>query len=306
MTPSPVHVTLLRPEPHQRSSFAIAEETLDTANRVARMQGRATVFAVEVAVPPAMPVDTDLVVLPGLGLATEGEVSRSMDTQGFTDLVRALEAAPEQAVIAGACSACFALGAAGLLDGREVTTTWWLAPALAKRVPRAKLRQGDLVVEDGRLITAGAAFSQIDLMLHLIERFASFGIAEDCRRFLMADQRSSQLPYVSVATLVAGDPALQRAELFLRQQIGTPVTVAELAAAAGLGQRSFARRLQKVAAMTPSTFVQTLRMSTAIRLARNTTLSQEEIAHRVGYSDATALRRVMRKLGGGSLDQHRR
>lgn len=306
MPPNPARVTLLRPEPHQRSSFAIAEETLDTANRVARMQGRAMAFEVKVAIPPAMPAETDLVILPGLGLATESEVSRCMATEGFADLVQSLKTAPAQATIAGACSACFALGAAGLLDGREATTTWWLAPALAKHFPHAKLRQGDLVVEDGQLITAGAAFSQIDLMLHLIERFAGFGIAEDCRRFLMADQRSSQLPYVSVATLVAGDPALQRAELFLRQRIGTPITIAELAAAAGLGQRSFARRLQKVAAMTPSTFAQTLRMNAAIRLARTTTLSQEEIAHRVGYSDATALRRVMRKLGGGSLDQHRR
>ena len=305
MTPNPVRVTLLRPEPHQRSSFAIAEETLDTANRVARLQGRAAVFVVEVAVPPVMPADTDLVILPGLGLATEGAVTRCMATEGFADLVQALKAAPEQAVIAGACSACFALGAAGLLNGREVTTTWWLAPALAKRFPRAKLRQGDLVVEDGRLITAGAAFSQIDLMLHLIERFAGFGIAEDCRRFLMADQRSSQLPYVSVATLVAGDPALQQAELYLRQNLAQPITVADMAAAAGLGQRSFARRLQKHAALTPTELLQSLRISEAIRLARSTRLPQEEIAHRVGYGDATALRRLMRKRGMGTLDSYR-
>ena len=70
-------------------------------------------------------------------------------------------------------------------------------------------------------------------------------------------------------------------------------------------QRSFARRLQKHAALTPTELLQSLRISEAIRLARSTRLPQEEIAHRVGYGDATALRRLMRKRGMGTLDSYR-
>lgn len=302
---APLNVTLLRPDPHQASSFAICVEMVETANRVARMHGQPDRFKLTITAPPEVPKDTQLVLVPGLGLATVGELRRTMVQPGFQALITALRQIPNETPIAAACSATFALGAAGLLDGRQTTGPWWLMPHLADLFPRAKLRQGDLIVEDGRITTAGAAFGQIDLMLHLITRYAGAAIAEDCRRFLMADSRPSQHPYVSVATLVAGDPALQQAELYLRQNLAQPITVADMAGAAGLGQRSFARRLQKHAALTPTELLQSLRISEAIRLARSTRLPQEEIAHRVGYGDATALRRLMRKRGMGTLDSYR-
>jgi len=298
---------LLHPEPCQNSSLFIAQEMLETANRLARIHGRGPVFDWSVKRPGDCEGGApDLVILPGLGLASERELEETAKSEGFSNLVRALQALSDpDTTIAAACSSCFALGAAGLLDNRHVTTTWWLAPLLQSRFPRARLQSGDIVVEDGNLITAGAAFSQIDLMLHLIERHAGSAIAEDCRRFLMADSRPSQLPYMSVATLVAGDPALQQAELFLRRNIHRQVSQGELAGAAGLGARSFARRLARVTAMTPSAFSQSLRVTEAIRLARRSTLAHDEIAARVGYADSTALRRTMKRRTGRTLESFR-
>ena len=298
---------LLHPEPCQNSSLFIAQEILETANRLARMHGCGPVFDWSVKRPEDSEGGaSDLVILPGLGLASERELDEVANSQGFSNLVSALRTLSNpDTTIAAACSACFALGAAGLLDQRQVTTTWWLAPLLQSRYPKARLQSGDIVVEDGNLITAGAAFSQIDLMLFLIERYAGSAIAEDCRRFLMADSRPSQLPYMSVATLVAGDPALQQAELFLRCNIRRQVSQGELAEAAGMGARSFARRLTRVTAMTPSAFAQTIRVTEAIRLARRSTLSHDEIAARVGYADSTALRRTMKRRTGRTLESFR-
>ncbi|WP_165759759.1 GlxA family transcriptional regulator [Falsiruegeria litorea] len=297
---------ILHPTPCQLSSLAIAQEMLDTANRVASLGGGPVVFKHQSLTPERALAEcphVDLVILPGLGLATPSELEQAMATEGFERLAQSLRMlARPDVTIAGACSGCFALGAAGLLDGRMVTTTWWLAPLLKARFPKARLDQEQIVRQDGDLITAGAAFAQIDLMLVLIERFGGYALAEDCRRFTMADSRPSQLPYLSVATLVAGDQQLQQAELFLRRNISRQVDLAELAGAAGLGARTFARRLAQRAAMTPTTFVQTLRVTEAIRLARATTLPQSEIAHRVGYGDDTALRRVMLKRTGKTLE----
>ncbi|MBO9449038.1 helix-turn-helix domain-containing protein [Tropicibacter sp. R16_0] len=302
----PVRTLILHPIPCQLSSLAIAQEMLDTANRIATLAGTHPVFEHQTLLPSdalAQQRDADLVVLPGLGLATPKELQRAMAGEDFATLTRCLTTLVRPGVtVAGACSGCFALGAAGLLDGRGVTTTWWLAPYLKSLFPKVRLDPSQIVRRDGDLITAGAAFAQIDLMLALIEQFGGFALAEDCRRFTMADSRPSQLPYLSVATLVAGDPQLQRAELFLRRNISRQVDLAELAEAAGLGSRTFARRLAQKAAMTPTEFSQTLRVTEAIRLARTGDLPQCEIAHRVGYGDATALRRVMRKRTGQTLE----
>ena len=79
----------------------------------------------------------------------------------------------------------------------------------------------------------------------------------------------------------------------------------DLAEASGLGLRTFARRLTKVTAMTPTQFLQTIRVLQAIKLAKTTHLTSDEIAVRVGYSDATSLRRVVRKQTMRTLEAYR-
>lgn len=300
-----VRTVLLHPEMCQRSSLAIAEDMLVAANRLARQYRLDLCFEVEILVPPGDLVSADLVVLPGLGLASEAELSRATQTPGFADLLSSFSNLPPKATLAAACSGVFALGCAGLLDGRRITTSWWLQPYMQQRFPKARFTNGPLLVEDGPLITAGAAFAQIDLMLLLVERYMGIALAEECRRYLLAEQRTSQLPYVSVAALVASDPQLQQAELFAQRHLGEALTTADLAQAAGMGLRSFARRLQRVAALTPIQFLQLLRVHEALRLARGQRLSGDEIAHRVGYSDATALRRVFLQHLGKSLEAFR-
>ncbi|MEX5598583.1 GlxA family transcriptional regulator [Pseudophaeobacter sp. C1-32P7] len=304
-----IDTIILCPEPCQRSSLAISGDMLEAANRVAHMNGKPPYFTVRQLTPSqalAPDASAQLVILPGMGLATEREVRETTQTVQFATLTDALvKLAAPGTIIAGSCSGCFALGQAGLLDGRVATTTWWLAPLLKTMYPRVRLNSRDIVVEDGPLVTAGAAFSHIDLLLHLIERFAGFAVAEDCRRFMMADSRPSQLPYLSVATLLSAAPDLQQAELFLRRNIRRQVSIAELAAACGMSPRTFSRHLQRVTAMTPTAFVQTLRVTEAIRLLRTRGLTADEIAARVGYADATALRRAMRKRTGRTLDSFR-
>jgi len=301
-----IKTVILHPVPCQASSLAIAQEILETANRLARFQGKPTQFEVEVQPPRGEPLSADLIVLPGLGLATEKEFKSLSSKRAFQDLVETLAASARPGTtIAGACSGCFALGRAGLLNGRLATCPWWLEPFMQAEFPKAKIRSRDMVLDQGDLITAGAAFSQIDLMLHLVERFIGFDLAQDCRRFLMADQRQSQLPYVSLSTLVAADPALQRAELFAKRNLGRALTVADLAGAAGLGARTFSRRLNSHARVTPSRFLQSLRLTEAIRLAQTSTFTTDEIAFRVGYCDASAFRRLIKRRMGRGLESFR-
>jgi transcriptional regulator GlxA family with amidase domain len=301
-----IKTVILHPDPCQVSSLAIAQEVLETANRLARYQGRSARFEVETLPPRGEPIEADLIVLPGLGLAAEKEFHRITSSRAFQDLVATLAAsARPETTVAGACSGCFALGRAGLLNGRLATCPWWLEPFMQSQFPKADFRIRDMVMDQGNLVTAGAAFSQIDLMLHLVERFIGFDLAQDCRRFLMADQRQSQLPYVSLSTLVAADPALQKAELFAQRNLGRTLTVAEMARSAGLGARTFARRLNACAKVTPSQFLQSLRLTEAIRLAQTSTLATDEIAFRVGYSDASAFRRLIKRRTGRGLESFR-
>jgi len=52
------------------------------------------------------------------------------------------------------CTGAFFLGAAGLLDGRNVTTHWQHAAELAARYPAAKVEPDQIYVKDGSLYTS--------------------------------------------------------------------------------------------------------------------------------------------------------
>ncbi len=165
-------VLLLHPTPCQRSSLAIAEDMLDSANRVAGLRGETAPFRWRTLRPEAVGPDTPapgLVVLPGMGLASAAELRVAMDSPAFAALKGALRnLAQPDTRIASACSGVFALAAAGLLDGCRATTTWWLAPLLRSWFPKVRVEMGEVLCTDGALVTAGASFAQIDLMLHLI------------------------------------------------------------------------------------------------------------------------------------------
>ena len=300
---------VITPQNVMASSLALTLDILATANKVAEGLGISRPFQVVQMAPGDVSIGNgraDLVVLPGLGLTTPKQVEDAFSSDDLRHVVRALITLKARGtVFATSCTGVFALGEAGMIDQKTVTTTWWLSALLQERFPETRLAAGELVIDDGGIVTAGAALAHVDLMLNLVERFAGAAVADHCRRFLVADDRRSQMPYTSTATLIASDPALRQAEAFVHQNIREPIGIGEIAAAAGLGERTFARRLNSVAAMTPTRFLQTIRVAKAMKLAKNTSLPNDEIAARVGYSDATSLRRVVKKQTGKTLEAFR-
>jgi transcriptional regulator GlxA family with amidase domain len=72
----------------------------------------------------------------------------------------------------------------------------------------------------------------------------------------------------------------------------------DLAAAAGMSPRTFARRLHRTTGLSPIRFVQRLRMEAALELIETTRLPIDEVARRVGYAEPSTLRRVLRRDAG--------
>ncbi len=191
-------------------------------------------------------------------------------------------------------------------DGARATTTWWLAPAFRRLHPDVELLDEQIVVADWPIVTAGAAMAQMDLMLTVIAKFASPGLSEACARYLLLDQRRSQAPYMAVTFLAGQDPQIARAEAWVRANIDRDFTMDELAAAAGLSPRTFARRLASVCGLSPVKFAQRLRIEAAERLLETTWLSVDEVARRVGYAEPSTLRRLIRREARRSPAELRR
>jgi transcriptional regulator GlxA family with amidase domain len=208
--------------------------------------------------------------------------------------------------IAASCSAVFILHSAGVLKQHRITTTWWLAPKLQLLVPLCKVDVNKMVCVDGSLTTAGAAFAQIDLMIHLIKRLCGDKLADWLTRVLIVDGREAQAPYIVPEVLAGGDKFISAVVAQIESALPDSISIARLAKNFGISIRTLSRRVQEATGQTTIALVQSVKLRRARTLLENGRTPVEQIAQAVGYQDATALRRMMQKVTGENPSAFRR
>jgi transcriptional regulator GlxA family with amidase domain len=288
------------------ASLAVTTDVLATANRVAEHLGRPTPFHVQrgSASVCRSASTLDCLVIPGLGESSRTELEAALASDDGRRAIDAIGRA--EGVVASSCASTFLVAESGRLDGRRATTSWFLAPVFAQRYPAVRLAADEVVVEDGPILTGGAAMAQMDVMLRIVARFAGAEVARLCARYLLADARSSQAGYVNLTSFTASDANLAEAEQWVRENlVRGDMTVEEIAGACRLHPKTFYRRLLAATGLAPSRFVQRVRLEVATDLLRDTALSVGDIAARVGYADASTLRRILRRELGLSASEIR-
>jgi AraC family transcriptional activator FtrA len=86
-------------------------------------------------------------------------------------LLRKLRAAYERgARLCSICSGVFVLAAAGVLDGKTVTTHWRYADKLQQRYPQLRVQPDAPYVDEGQAITSAGSAAGLDMLMHLVRR----------------------------------------------------------------------------------------------------------------------------------------
>jgi transcriptional regulator GlxA family with amidase domain len=215
------------------------------------------------------------------------------------------QSAQRGAMMAAACIGTFVMAESGLLDRHRATTTWWLAPLFRKRYPEVLLDESNMIVQSGKVVTAGAALSHIDLALWLI-RGASPTVASLTAKYLIVDARPSQSAYALTDHLVHSDPLVQRFEGWARSRLKHGFSLDEAAKAVGASKRTLARHMQTVLGKSPLSYFQSLRVERAVHLLKTSNASVDDIAARVGYTEGSILRVLLRRRLGLGIREIRR
>jgi transcriptional regulator GlxA family with amidase domain len=297
-------------------------DAFGTANELAGLGGQETRFEVSlvgvrdsvttalglhVPVQPAANCgQPDVVVVPAPGYKMPEALLPMLARPDVADAAQQLCAwSAAGSFVAAACIGTFVLAEAGLLDGFDATTTWWLAPLFRQRYPKVKLDESRLIVLGERRLTAGAALAHMDMALRLI-RQQSPALANQAARYLVVDSRPSQAAYVIPDHLAHADPLVTRFEHWAREHLAHGFSLDEAAAALACSKRTLARRMQAVMGKSPLAFFQDLRVEHAVHLLQTSRDSVEAIAARVGYADGVTLRALLRrKLGRGVRELRR-
>lgn len=256
---------------------------------------RRTAGDLRVETVPAESATLDAVIVPGVHHRDVADLLRAL-TPLDAEAAWLAKVASSGAPVLASCSAVFMLGAAGVLDGRRATTSWWLGPALHDRFPNVRLEADGRIVADGACVSAAGVTSYHDLALWLVQRFAGEDLRRSCAKFLLLDlDRQTQTPFVIDRLMEAPrEDLIARARDWLNARLAQTVRIEDLARHCGVSQRTLLRRFRDTADRTPARYLQTLRLARAKALLEDTALPAAEVAVQCGYADVATFRKTFK------------
>ena len=214
----------------------------------------------------------------------------------------------EGAKLVAVCSGAFILAETGLAAGRSVSTHRFCGEALAKRFPQILVDTDRRIIDHGDIITAGGFLSWVDLGLLLIERILGETVGVETARFVLSDRAASEARYRPgfAPPQTHGDKAVLKAQEWVHIRDGRDVSLASMAAAAGLERRTFLRRFANATGMTPIEYCRAVRIARARELLEFGNMPQKEIAQYLGYKDVASFARAFRKVTGTTPGTYRK
>lgn len=236
----------------------------------------------------------DLVVVSAVA---DERLRRSPAEQFPKPLLSALRAAVARgARVLSVCNGAFALGAAGLLDGRRCTTHWRQARELARQYPAAIVNPSVLYIDEDPVITSAGTAAGIDACLYLVRREQGSRVANGiARRMVVPPHRDGgQAQYVDRPLATVSCDTLADVIGWMEGHLAEPMTIRQLAILARMSERTFARRFVQETGTTPQRWLTGQRILLAQELLEETDETVDLIAEQAGFGNATALRHHFR------------
>ncbi|WPO77866.1 GlxA family transcriptional regulator [Flavobacterium sp. KACC 22761] len=307
-------LTILVPEGENNlSSITGAYEIFNKANAFYKTNGKKELFKIQLAglsekvefngglftVTPHTHISavakTDLIIIPSLNH------NYDLALQHNELLVKWLEKQYHNgAEIATICTGAFMLAASGLLDGKSCSTHWSVTENFNLLFPKVNLRTDELITDENGIYTNGGAYSFLNLMIYLIEKYYDRKTAVYCAKvFQIEMNRNTQSQFaIFSGQKKHDDQIVQQAQLYIEENLGEKISISELSSRFNVGRRNFDRRFVKATGNTPIEYSQRVKIEAAKKTFETNRKTVNEVMYEVGYSDIKTFRDVFKKVTG--------
>ncbi|QJB37826.1 helix-turn-helix domain-containing protein [Chitinophaga oryzae] len=245
---------------------------------------------------------TDLIIIPAL----DGDMPKIVE-QNREFLPWIVQQYKAGAEVGSLCVGAFLLAATGLVNGRKCATHWMAANEFRKMYPQVDLVEDKILTDEHGIYSSGGAFSYLNLILYLIEKYCDRQIAVFCSKAFQIDiQRDSQSPFmVFRGQKDHEDEPIRKAQEFIEKNFTEKITVDQLAGMFTLGRRNLERRFKKATSNTVVEYIQRVKIEAAKKSLESSRENVNEVMYNVGYTDPKAFRITFKKITGMSPVQYR-
>lgn len=246
---------------------------------------------------------TSLIIIPSLNH------NYQMAVKGNKQLVDWVEEQYKKgAEIASICTGAFLLASSGLLNGKTCSTHWAFADTFRTMFPRVNLQTDRLITDEGGIYTNGGAYSFLNLIIYLVEKYYDRQTAIFCSKvFQIEMDRQSQSAFIIFSgQKTHGDELIKQAQVFIENNLHEKISIGDLSSRLAVGRRNFDRRFIKATGNTPVEYAQRVKVEAAKKTFETSRKTINEVMYDVGYSDVKAFREVFRRITGMSPLEYRR
>lgn len=315
------HLTILVPHGQNNLSSVVGPfKIFNKANTYLEQAGREKVFDIELVgtnekvdfyqglftvntQKSILDIDkTDLIIIPSLNHSYESAIAGNEAL--ITWIYKHYKAGTE---IASICTGAFLLAASGVLDGKNCSTHWAAAENFKKMFPKVNLQTDQLITDENGIYTNGGAYSFLNLMIYLVEKYYDRETAIFCSKVFQIDVARNLQSEFSIFNghKKHDDEVVQEAQTFLEKNFQEKISIEALAKKLNVGRRNFDRRFKKATDFTPLEYLQRVKVEVAKKAFENTRLNVNEVMYDVGYSDSKVFREVFSRITGLSPAHYR-
>jgi transcriptional regulator GlxA family with amidase domain len=236
---------------------------------------------------------TDLIIIPAL----DGDMQQVLEAnKAFIPWI--LEQYRGGAEVASLCIGAFLLASTGLLNGKQCATHWMASADFRKMFPDVHLVEDKIITDELGLYSSGGAFSYLNLILYIIEKYAGRDVAVFMSKAFQIDiERRSQSQFIIFNGQKSHeDESIKKAQEFIESNFQEKIAIDQLAEMFAIGRRSFERRFKKATNNTVVEYMHRVKVEFAKRSFESSRKNIHEVMYEVGYSDAKAFREVFKKI----------
>ena len=213
----------------------------------------------------------------------------------------------DDAEIASLCRSAFILAETGLLNGKSCATHWAVHQQFENKYPKINLLPDKIISEDNGIYSSGGAYSFLNMIVYLIEKYYGRETAIWCSKMAEIDfDRINQNQFIIFkGQKEHSDDIIKEVQIYMEENFEEKLGVEDLAKKFALSSRTFIRRFKKATLNTPLEYIQRVKVEVAKKSFESSTLNINQVMYNVGYNDQKSFRKTFKKYTGLSPLEYR-